>query len=268
MSTQATPGGQFEYSFYGAPTGLVGTMRWRLEDGQGNAVTGFDWSISGFVESPAGSGSYTLTGTGPLTAGTYTLVVNDGTTPDPTNTLNEDLVVGGLAAPVAGVYTTIAAVRQVLSPDGSTSATLGTAASLSDDEIQEAIAEGAAEIDARLTARYSVPFDPVPAIIEKINRDLAAYMATLTYRRNTPLPDSDPVALRYARALALLTGAQKGDIQLVGEDGDVGQAAEAYVVNTLGYEGSLFTLEDFSLAQAPFRGLGIMPGGPFDGEGF
>lgn len=167
-------------------------------------------------------------------------------------------------------YATVTDVRQALAPDGASTATLGTAASLDDGDLTDHIAEAQAEIDARLSARYSVPFadGDVPSLVNKIARDIAAYLATLTYRRNTPLPEADPVALRYARALALLTGAQKGDIQLVGDDGDVGQAAEAYVVNTLGYEGSLFDLQDFSLAQAPYRGMGLMPGGPFDGEGF
>lgn len=258
----ALPSGTFEFTFYGAPTGLAGTMRWRLEDGQGNVVAGFNWSTAGFVESPAGSGAYTLTGAAPGTRETYTLVVNDGSTPTPANTITEDLRVGGASSfdsSNAGTYTTIDAVRQVLSPDGDPSATLGTAASLSDEEIQEAIDEGAAEIDARLGARYTVPFEaPIPSILEKLNRDIAAYLATLVYRRGDPIDSNDPVQLRYNRAQGLLTAIQNGKAELSVDTGALAESGDAEVINP--YEGDLFELGDFALGAGSYRYPGTMPG--------
>lgn len=142
-------------------------------------------------------------------------------------------------------YTSVQAVRRVLSPDGDRDAKLGTAAWLSDNEIEEAIEDAATEINGRLAPRYDLPFETIPPLVETLNRDIAAYLATLTYRRGTPIPDSDPVALRYDRAQKLLTSAAKGDLQLVdeAEGAPVSTLAEATVVNP--YSGDLFSADEF-----------------------
>lgn len=145
------------------------------------------------------------------------------------------------------VYTSVADVRQVLSPGGSTAETLGTAASLGSDQIAESIAEAANEINARLASRYDLPFAaPVPRLVASLNRDIAAYLATLVYRRGVPVAPGDPIALRYDRAQKLLAGAASGTIELVEESGaGVGDSAEAAVENL--YEGDLFGPSDFDL---------------------
>lgn len=148
------------------------------------------------------------------------------------------------------VYTSVQAVRRALAPGGSEDATLGTAASLADQDLYRAIGEAAAEINSKLSARYSLPFtDPTPPLLEALNRDIAAFLATLVYRRNQPLPAEDPVRLRYQRAQALLDRLADGRAELLGQDaqGTIGESGEATVVNILDDQ-SLFGLEDFSLS--------------------
>lgn len=147
------------------------------------------------------------------------------------------------------VYASIQAVRRVLSPDGSREAALGTAASLSNGEIGEAIEEAAAEINARIASRYSLPFSaPVPSLLEKLNRDIAAFLATLVYRRNAPLPAEDPVRLRYARAQALLDRVARGEVELTTATGLAGESAETEVINL--YEGDMFSLDEAGLSAS------------------
>lgn len=145
------------------------------------------------------------------------------------------------------VYTSIASLRRALAPGGSDSPTLGTAASLDEEDLYQAIAEAAAEINGRIGQRYSLPFaSPAPSQLETLNRDIAAYLATLVYRRNTPLPADDPIRLRYARAQAMLAAIASGEIELTGAAGVVGESADAEVVNM--YEGDLFSLEESGLS--------------------
>ena len=162
-------------------------------------------------------------------------------------------------------YTTPAAVRLALSPDGDTSANLGTAAALDDTALNDAIAEVQAEVDARLSGRFTVPFQDgsVPAVVAQIVRDLAAYKATLTYRRNVPVPDNDPVALRNAQAFALLIALQNGQAGIVGASGEQGSTPEAVAYNII--DGDLFSLQDFSLAPARGRPSDfLLPTIPYD----
>lgn len=143
-------------------------------------------------------------------------------------------------------YATVEQVRLALSPDGSSDPTLGTAASLEDAQLEDAIGEAASEVDGKLAGRYTVPFDPVPGLVTGWTRDIAAFLATLTYRRGTPLSPDDPVRLRYLRAKDMLDQASKGLVDLVGvADGTATSAAEPTVVNP--YDGVLFPLDSFHL---------------------
>lgn len=107
-------------------------------------------------------------------------------------------------------YTTPDEVRTVLSFAGASdtkSASGGT-----DAQLIAAIEDARVEIDARLAVRYPTPFDdpnnpemhPVPPVIKRINRDMAAYLVTLTFLRGAPMPDGHPVGLRNASATKLL----------------------------------------------------------------
>lgn len=267
MPDYRNPGASWTTTVTGGTTGQAAQWTVALLNFDTGAVV-ITATNTGVSEYDSPSGNYRKTFTLPLTPAVYQAEWQKAGV----KYLDDNLVQVGGSQPItpgsASSYTSISALRQVLAPDGSTDVTLGTAASLSDAELQEAIDEAAAEINARLAGRYSVPLTaPAPVIVEKINRDLAAYMATLVYRRNIPLPAEDPIRLRYARALDLLKGIGSGVIELTTDTGALGQSSEAYVVNTIGYEGDLFALEDFSLVQGPIR-YGTMPGGPFDGEGF
>jgi phage gp36-like protein len=137
-------------------------------------------------------------------------------------------------------YTSATDVREALTAEG-TDQTGATAASLSDDALNDAIAEATSEIDARVSG---APFaEPEPAIISAIARDVAAYLATLTHRRGNPLAPEHPVALRYRRAQMLLDQAAAGKLDLTTDPESVGLVA--HVENP--YEGELFPLEALSL---------------------
>jgi phage gp36-like protein len=185
-----------------------------------------------------------------LTEGYYRIVFLDAA--------NHEQVVGPIFVPQFGqAYTSTDSVRRVLSPDGVSDDS--TAASLSDDEIEQAISEAAAEVDAKLAARYTVPFTNVPAIVTTITRDVSAYLAMLVFRGGDPIDPNDPVQLRYNRAQANLIQIQTGKTELpVDSSGPLAEGVEAAVINP--YDGDLFTPGDFSLGPAPFRYPAMMPG--------
>lgn len=148
-------------------------------------------------------------------------------------------------------YTTPAAVREVLSRDGTTT---GTAASLTDQRLKEAIQSAEAQVNARLAGRYTVPFpdSDVPPLVVDITRDIAAYLADLTYRQGVDYEsDSDPVLRRYQRATGLLTDLSHGRAELLPADPDDPDAAVATegggAVALQPYRGELFGLGTFGL---------------------
>ena len=241
------PGESFEAQLDNAPTGLTGTIGVQVIDTPGTTVL-VPRTTAGIAEVPAGSGLYAAPLTAPTTQGTYSVVWDTGGA-SPQYAREELRVVSNPPTiPAPGGYCSPDDVRNALAPDGDPDGTLGTAASLSDDQLDGSIADGAAEINARLASRYSVPFaGAVPVTVAKVNADIAAYLATLTHSRHETLPEDHPIRLRYARALSLLTQIAKGEVGLLGEDGKVetSTAAEAEVINR--YDGALFQLGDFSL---------------------
>lgn len=143
------------------------------------------------------------------------------------------------------IYATVNDVREALAPEGNFS-DQATAASLTDNQITDALVEATSEIDA---AVKGAPFasNAIPAIVQAICRDVAAYLATLTHRKGLELPAEHPVALRYKRAEALLAAAAAGKLDLSAPAAGEEAAGGVAVVNP--YEGDLFTLES--------QGLGI-----------
>lgn len=127
----------------------------------------------------------------------------------------------------------------------------GTAASLSDSKISEAIASAEAEVNARLSNRYRVPFvaETVPKLVSDITRDIAAYLADLVYRGEVDhSSENEPVLLRHRRAEALLKGLADGDITAPTYDlPGVGQADRPKVLNA--YTGRLFGNEQLARPQ-------------------
>jgi phage gp36-like protein len=99
-------------------------------------------------------------------------------------------------------YTDIDTVRLVLAPDGDPD---GTAASLSDETINEAIERVGNRVDTFLARRYTLPIPaPIPAILKDLATDIAAYDLTLAYYKSTDITDQDPVIRRYRDARGML----------------------------------------------------------------
>lgn len=141
-------------------------------------------------------------------------------------------------------YTTPDEVRLVLTRD--LEKTAGNAASLADSTIGEQINSAMQRIDGKLALRYKVPFaEPTPTLIRDIARDIAAYLADLTFREVRDYgSDLNPVYLRYKDALALLDSIAKGETVVPGEpapgESEVGTMT---VVET--YSGGQQPLGDF-----------------------
>lgn len=144
---------------------------------------------------------------------------------------------------MAATYATPTQVRDVLSRDASPE---GTAAELGDTRITEAIESAEAEVNVRLATRYTVPFDSnaVPDVVGDLTRDIAAYLASLTYRQNKDFSsEQDPVLRRYQRALDLLKALATGDADLGGGGGDDAPTATAGASGRNQYRGRLFSGE-------------------------
>lgn len=110
-------------------------------------------------------------------------------------------------------YAAPADVRLALSPDGDQT-DVESAASLEDGDLNAAIQAAQDEVDGKIAARYQLPLVTVPDILMRITRDIAGWLATLTYRRGDPIDPHDPVQLRYNAAEALLTQIQLGTLAL------------------------------------------------------
>lgn len=120
-----------------------------------------------------------------------------------------------------------------------------TAAGLPDESIDDAIEEAGSEIDGFLRGRYVVPV-PDATSVRYYARDIAAYLATLTFKRNEPMSVDDPVSLRYSDAIRHLVAIRDGKEFLdlppqVSEQ--VGGNAYAAVINP--YPGGMFGPADF-----------------------
>lgn len=102
-------------------------------------------------------------------------------------------------------YVTPNDVREVLTPDGSAVPGKNTAAALSDAELAKAIADAQAQVDSALASSptfYPVPFPDgqVPTLVQQVTRDIAAYLATLTWHRGQ-IPADHTVRRRYERVV-------------------------------------------------------------------
>jgi phage gp36-like protein len=144
------------------------------------------------------------------------------------------------------LYTTRDEVRLALSPGGDV-ADEGSAASLSDDDLDDAVADAQAEVDARIGGnRFTAA--TVPELVQNLTRDIAAYLATLTHRRGDPIDPNDPVQKRYDRAQGILRDIQAGKIELTGEPDE---SVDAWVENV--YSGDLFPMEELGIGAASRR---------------
>ncbi|MGH3503713.1 MAG: phage protein Gp36 family protein [Nocardioidaceae bacterium] len=150
-------------------------------------------------------------------------------------------------------YSTAAQVRQALVPtsDGSVpEVPTHTAADYSSAQLEQAVTEADAMIDDHLRRRYQVPVaqTPVPAPLPFWSRDIAAYLATLSFRGSLDFTDNDPIYRRYSIALNALKAVMKGDMALdlpPAEGGGAGVPGAGAPVNP--YTGDLWRPRDFDI---------------------
>jgi phage gp36-like protein len=128
--------------------------------------------------------------------------------------------------------------------------TTGTAATMSDAQLELAIRAAQAEVDAALRGRYTVPFPPpIPFLVWQITVDIAAYRATLRYRQGKDLTQADPVALTHQVARQLLGSISAGKSDLDIGDGATVEESTAGGVRPARqpYGGQMFGMSDFGL---------------------
>lgn len=156
-------------------------------------------------------------------------------------------------------YTTPAEVRLALLPssDGSIPSPLSnTAADLTDAQMDDAIAEASATIDGYIGGFYAVPVadagDPAatPHPIDFWARNIAAYLATLTYRQSMDFTDTDPIARRYKDTLGALQAVAAGKMKLQIPQNETGNSAVAVGDAFNPYVGDLWDPQDFSLSPS------------------
>jgi len=155
------------------------------------------------------------------------------------------------------VYASPADIRKAIAPQ---SAWANTAATMTDAELQDQELEAAAIVDGYLALRYTTPLPvPIPQLVRGATRSVAAYLATLTYRRAKDLTPEDPIALRYQSALSVLERLAAGAIALPGNgtggEGSDDLSGDVTVVNT--YTGTLFPLTEFESPES----WGVTPRG-------
>lgn len=166
------------------------------------------------------------------------------------------------------MYCTVQDVRNVLAPVDA-QGTTGTATGLPDDQIEDQIREAQARIDMLVRTRYIIPLEgegDAQVAAEPIRmwtRNIAAYLATLVYKRNKDVLENDPIRLRYSETIALLLDVRDGRSDLNLPPVEVGGEGDITVLNQ--YEGTLFAPGDFQLSNTGRwwpDGFGIWPGGP------
>ena len=121
--------------------------------------------------------------------------------------------------------------------------------------LASAIAAADAEVDVRLASRYTVPFSPVPAVIQHVAGDLAAARALLASHSGAEEDESATARAWREQALALLdllaSGEYQGD-KLVQQAVLAGEARPVGILSTT--YGRRQDLSDPSWLYVPRRG--------------
>lgn len=145
------------------------------------------------------------------------------------------------------MWATVQDVRDALSPRD---AHATTAASMPDEYVEAQVEQAEATVRLFLAA-YAVPQDGQglpPQPVRGWVRDIAAYLAHLTWSRNKNVPADDPNRLRYNMAMNTLREVKDGvltlQFDLVQESGGGGGIA---IYNQ--YEGRLLTSDGSTRAE-------------------
>jgi phage gp36-like protein len=147
------------------------------------------------------------------------------------------------------VYTTRERVRIALARD--LDDVDGTAASLKDEAIEDAIVEATSRVDGKLGGRYKVPFaDPVPALVQTICRDLSMFLCDLTFREVRDYASQfNPVYIRYQEAIKTLDQIAAGQISLPDAPGVETPLGSGEAVIVINQTDQLFSPCDFDLRR-------------------
>lgn len=112
---------------------------------------------------------------------------------------------------------------------------------LSDIQLIDAINNAQMEVDLALSSFYVTPMNPVPEVIKYITRDVAVYLADLTFRMSKDYGDAaNPIRLRYQRSRNLLDGILSGRYYIAVDDSQL-LSGTSEVINP--YDGDLITVE-------------------------
>jgi phage gp36-like protein len=112
------------------------------------------------------------------------------------------------------LYASTDALKLVLD---STDAGTGTAAQLSDEQLDMALTAATDRVSLYANAEFTAP---VPSLITSLTLDLAAWWATTYYLKQKELTANNPVMLRYTEAMKVLEAARKGEVNLLGPGAD------------------------------------------------
>lgn len=99
-------------------------------------------------------------------------------------------------------------IREAVAPDGSTT---GTCAELTDDQLQRTIVRAQQLVDGITGVVFGDA--NVPELVAGLVLALAAYYATLAYRKGLPLSADHPIRLQYDDAQTTLRGIKAGQIK-------------------------------------------------------
>lgn len=112
---------------------------------------------------------------------------------------------------------------------------------LNDLQLQDSINDAQIEVDLALSSFYTTPMNPVSDVIRFITRDIAVYLADLTFRMSKDYGDAaNPIRLRYSRARNLLDGIVSGKYYIAVEESQL-LTGTSEVINP--YDGDLITVE-------------------------
>lgn len=116
-------------------------------------------------------------------------------------------------------YSTPAEVREVLVAHAEPEDKDVTAAELTDEQLEYAIASADTEIDAYISIQVALPLQlPAPTLIHQLSIDIACYMADLMFFSQQTMSSQAPSQLRYDRARRILENIRSGRMRLPIED--------------------------------------------------
>jgi hypothetical protein len=138
-----------------------------------------------------------------------------------------------------------------------------TAAELPDWQIEDAILEAEGSIDAVLKSRYTIttyeleeenPENPgeiwvttvAPPPVRGWTRDIAAFLAALTFRKNADLGEDDPIRLRFTMVRNFLNDIRDNRLSLNLPNLETPIPGQGVHVENL-YDEELFHMEDVGL---------------------